>query len=145
MPEELSKTEDGKIRLGKSRDGIAHWVAKSGEEMIDSGNKVATDHKDGEDQCKLHGEMSDEAKINDDGMKLDNSEGRDPERFDISGSPDKPIDETVELTSRAVAPTERRLRTPEKGPGAEKKIDGHSRRVRAKTTCHRSRRCYGGG
>ena len=43
--------------------------------MIDSGNHIATDHKDGEDQCKLHREMSDEAKIDNDGMELDNSEG----------------------------------------------------------------------
>ena len=48
-------------------------MAKSGEEMIDSGHRVATDHDDGKDQCKLHGEMSDEAKINGDGMELDNS------------------------------------------------------------------------
>ena len=46
--------------------------------------------------------MSNEAKTNNDGMELDNSEGRDPERFDISGSPDKPMEETVGLTSRAV-------------------------------------------
>ena len=98
---------------------------------------------DAKDQCERHGEMSDEAKINGDGMELENSEGRGPERFDISGSPDKPVDETVELTSRAVAPTERRLITPEKGPCAEEEIDRYSRRVRAEATCHISRRCYG--
>ena len=51
---------------------------KSGEEIIDDGNHGATDHKDGEDQCKLHGEMSNDAKSNDNGMELDNSGGQDP-------------------------------------------------------------------
>ena len=30
IEEELSKTEDGKVRLGKSKDEIDHWVANSG-------------------------------------------------------------------------------------------------------------------
>ena len=124
IEEELAKTEDGKFRLGKSRDRIDHWVAKSGEEIIDSGQHGATDHKDGEDRCKLHGEMSNEAKTNNDGMELDNSEGRDPERFDISGSPDKPMEETVALASRAVAPTERRLRTPERAQAQKRRSTG---------------------
>ena len=48
-------------------------MAKSSEEIIDNGNRGATGHKNGEDNCKLHGEMSNEAKTNDDGMELDNS------------------------------------------------------------------------
>ena len=46
IEESLSKTDDGQIRLGKSRDRIDHWVAKSGEEAIDN-----RDHKDEDNQC----------------------------------------------------------------------------------------------
>ena len=84
-------------------------MAKSGEEII-GGDKVATDQDDVKDQCKRHGEMSEEAKIDDDSMELDNSGNRE----------EKPVEETVELASRAVAPTERRLRTPER-PQAQKR------------------------
>ena len=48
-------------------------MAKSGAEIIDNGNNGATDQNDGEDQCKLHGKMSNEAETNDNGMELDNS------------------------------------------------------------------------
>ena len=63
------------------------------------------DDKNEDEQCKRHGEMSTEAEADNDGMELDNSGVQEPERFDISGSPDKPVEETVELTSRAVAPS----------------------------------------
>ena len=56
IEEELSKIEDGTMRVGKSRDRIDHLVAKSGEEIIDNCCQGLTDQKHGEYQCKLHEE-----------------------------------------------------------------------------------------
>ena len=85
---ELIQTEDGQLRIGKRKDRIDHWTAKSGEAII-------ADQDNDEHQCTLAGEMKPEADDNNDddaNMREDNV-GIETEQFDISGSPAKEPEE----------------------------------------------------
>ena len=78
----MIQTEDGLLRIGKSKDRIDHWTAKSGEAVI-------ADQDNDKDQCTLTGEMRTEADNNDDDdaiMREDNA-GVEPQQFDLWGSP----------------------------------------------------------
>ena len=44
------QTDDGQLRIGKSKDRIDHWAAKFGEAIIAVQDKS-------KDQCTLNGEM----------------------------------------------------------------------------------------
>ena len=50
-----------------------------------------------------------------------NEQGQGSKEFDISGSPAKPQEEQVKLSTRSVKPTERRMATPERAPGGNHK------------------------
>ena len=50
----------------------------------------------------------------------DDTEMRHPEEFDISGSPINELEEEIELSSRGVAPSERRIGTPERIPATKR-------------------------
>ena len=99
---ELIQTEDGQLRIGKSKDRIDHWTTKSGEAII------ADQDKD-KDQCTSTGEIITEADTNDDddaNMREDKV-GVEPEQFDISGSPAKEPEEEITLASRTATPSEK--------------------------------------
>ena len=77
---ELLQTDDGQLMIGKTKDRIDHWTAKSGEMMI-------ADQDKSKDQCELNWQMRTEADNNDDNdadMREDKN-GVEPEQFDISG------------------------------------------------------------
>ena len=84
---ELARIDDGQSRLGKSKDRIDHWTAKSGE-------AISTDQKNGDDQCTMNGEMRTEAATNNNGDEV----AAGPEEFDISGSPAKEPEKNIVLT-----------------------------------------------
>ena len=115
---ELIQTEDGQLRIGKSKDRIDHWTAKSGEAIM------ADQDKD-KDQCTLTGEMRSEADNhdNDDADMREDKVGVEPDQFDRSGSPAKETEEEITLASRAATPSERRLRTPKRNPARKRKTD----------------------
>ena len=74
----LIKTDDGQLRIGKSKDRIDHWTAKAGD-------VIRADQDKNNDPCTPNGEMRTEADNNDDNdadMREDES-GVGPEQFDI--------------------------------------------------------------
>ena len=118
----MIQTDDGQLRVGKSKNRIDHWSAKSGEAIIADQDKSKV-------QCTLNGEMRTEADNNDDNDASirENENGIKPEQLDITGSPAKEPEEVIAFASRTATPSERRLRTPQARP-SEKTQDRYQLR-----------------
>ena len=103
---ELAKSEEGQVRLERSKDRINHWTAKVGEDVL-AGEVVENNVEQ-----ERSGGVIDEDK-----------EMKHPEEFDTSGSLTKVLvpEEEIELSSRGVAPSERRIGTPERTPATKRR------------------------
>ena len=66
----------------------------------------------------VEGNAAETEAINDEQM---DGQGQGPEEFDITGSPAKPQEEQVELSTRGVEPTERRKATPDRAPAQKRR------------------------
>ena len=107
---ELAKSEEGQARLDRSKDRIDHWAAKVGEEVL--AEDAAIDNNERERTTGLFDK---------------DTEMKQVEEFDISGSPEKAPEEEIELSSRGVVPSERRIGTPERAQATKRRPTNDSK------------------
>ena len=119
IEEELTMSDQGRARLHKSKDRIDHGAAKSREDTL---NEQKTENE----QCMGNAASAEKGQTvfygveNEQRVDVD-AGGRGPEEFDISGSLVKEPEEDIELASRGIVPSEKRLRTPERTPARRRR------------------------